>query len=93
MERMFVLADIIQFKSRAQIEHEEKERIHAEWKEWLAFEEQCLKQELAKEENTNYDVQMTHEEIVIDFKQYLSPEDVNEIEAFDSWLEKHENHK
>ncbi|GAB3051644.1 hypothetical protein [Virgibacillus ainsalahensis] len=89
------MADIIPFKSRAQLEQGKKERIQAEWEEWLKFEDQYLKQEREDNFNNKDEHQkenkyngMTEQEIVEDAKQYLTEEEIQAIKEFDKWLDK-----
>ncbi|MFC2947640.1 hypothetical protein [Virgibacillus sediminis] len=69
------MADIIPFKSRAQLEQERKKQAQAEWEEWLEFEDYYLREAVLNKEPT----EMTEQEIIEDVKQRLTEEEIKDI--------------
>ncbi|MGJ9459002.1 hypothetical protein [Oceanobacillus sp. CF4.6] len=87
------MADIIPFKSRAQLIQEKKDKVRSEWEEWLEFEDRSLKQEMIydtlymdKEGTKRYE--MTELEIIEDVTQYLTEQELQTIQEFRAWFDK-----
>ncbi|TMN20817.1 hypothetical protein [Lentibacillus cibarius] len=91
------MAKIIPFQTRAQLEQKKRDKVWADWEEWLEFEEYYLHQELTTnndhvpQEDQENDKKITEQEIIEDVRQHLTDEEMQKIKAFDAWLQQHTN--
>ncbi|MFC2946789.1 hypothetical protein [Virgibacillus sediminis] len=78
------MADIILFKSRARLEQERKEKVQAEWEEWLEYEDQYLGEAVLKNGKST---EMTEQEIIEDVKQRLTDKEIQGIKEIANLLD------